>query len=356
MAGELNGSLVLLLLKVLGQWRLIGGQVSMTDTIAAAPIDITNKSSQDYRELLEGEGLLTRDITLELFYNSDTSFQLLRELANSGQMAEFRVLRSGTGINDDVTAMVSSFSEVAPMSDKVSNTITLAGGQFSDAGPMPPIITLQPEDQNAGLGDNITIISRAVNWSSVQWYRIGPPDQNTGLRPSRVAISGQTSPDLNITLNENDVRSLFQVVYSNANGSAESRRAVIIGDLPYAAVSNIFPVQLSDRLTSTTSASSNIRELSVFYVSPDSAIASLGISATIEQKVVNYGFGDDLQTSLSVAADLKDVVLSYENYNEDNINGSVSVSANIDTVGVIITSDTDSLNGSLSLSATLEII
>lgn len=344
MAGSLNGSLVFLLLKVLGQWRIIGGQVSHTDTINNNPIDITNKSSQDYRELLEGEGLQSRDISLEIYYSSDATYQLLRGLAKSRESADFRILRSGTGVNDDIKAVVSSFSEVAPMGDRLSNTITLTSTEeFSDAGPMPPIITLQPDDQNVKLGDKVTFITRAVNWTSVQWYRVGPSDPDTGERPERVEIEGEVSRDLLREIQVEDFGSLFQVVYSNAYGSAESRLARIIGELPNVAISNLYFPHVSDKSSTSTTLVGDLSFVGLFADPDDSVEFDFSIIFKKQAPIIELDLGDSTSMLTSVAFNKRSIVV--ETYIEDQAGADLSVGFTKTDVGIFTdTSDSASLD------------
>ena len=60
----------------------IGGQSSHSLTLNNTIIDITNKSSAQFRELLEGEGNQSLDLTLELTFNSEVTFAALKALAD----------------------------------------------------------------------------------------------------------------------------------------------------------------------------------------------------------------------------------------------------------------------------------
>lgn len=301
MSGQVNGSLVLLLLKVLGQWRLIGGQVSHTDTLSNNPIDITNKSSQDYRELLAEEGLQTRDITLELQYNSDANYQRLRELARTGQKAEFRILRTNTGLNDDVTAAIGSFSEVAPMADKLTNSVTLVGAQFGDAGPLPPIITLPPKDQKIGVGDSVSFITKAINWTSVQWYRQRPADQS-GTLPEREEIVGAADPDYAEPYSLSDLGTAYIVVYSNAFGSAEAV-ARVDAEVDPVALALLYPLN-------------EFESVSPMYAPTGVAIADgLGPqSGTESASASNYGATSFTLRATTLTATAPNEMASFGNY------------------------------------------
>ena len=108
----------------------IGGQNSHTLTLNNNPIDITNKSDDDYRQLLTGEGLQSLDLTLELTFNSETTFMSLRDVANTKAEASFRInLPAG---NLDFVGQVASFVDTSPSSDKLTASVTIqSSGSFT---------------------------------------------------------------------------------------------------------------------------------------------------------------------------------------------------------------------------------
>ena len=101
----------------------VGGQNSHTITLNNQVIDITNKSSADYRELLPDEGLQSLDLTLEMTFNSDTQFAALRALAGSKADAAFQVNMPTTDLA--FVGMVSNFTETSPSSDKLTASVTI---------------------------------------------------------------------------------------------------------------------------------------------------------------------------------------------------------------------------------------
>lgn len=133
MAGELNGTSVFVAMEDpqnAGQYLAIGGQTSHTLTLNNNPIDITNKSSAQFRELLASQGLQSLDLSLELQYNSDASYLALRALANSKGQANFRIAVGSTNI--DCAFQVASFGETSPDNDKLTNTVSLlSSGSFA---------------------------------------------------------------------------------------------------------------------------------------------------------------------------------------------------------------------------------
>lgn len=135
MAGEKNGTSVFVAIEDptnAGDYLAIGGQTSHTLTLNNNPIDITNKSSASFRELLAGEGLQSLDLSLELQYNSDAAYTQLRTLANSKAQANFRIAIGTTNI--DGAFQVASFGETSPDNDKLTNTVSLlSSGSFTFA-------------------------------------------------------------------------------------------------------------------------------------------------------------------------------------------------------------------------------
>lgn len=133
MAGEQNGTKVFVAIEDspgAATFSAVGGQTSHTLTLNNNPIDITNKSSASFRELLAGEGLQSLDLSLELQYNSDTAYQQLRGMAANKSQALFQIDVNGTIISG--TFQVASFGETSPDNDKLSNTVSLlSSGSFT---------------------------------------------------------------------------------------------------------------------------------------------------------------------------------------------------------------------------------
>jgi len=131
MAGELNGTKVLL--KKNG--TTIVGQGEGTLTIGGTVIDISNKSSNGYVMLLNGE-LAGKQLTFAgtFVYNSDASFRTVRADALTGTQDEYSlVYPSGGETDESFTAdmVPNGMSDALPMGDKVTTSITfLSSGEF----------------------------------------------------------------------------------------------------------------------------------------------------------------------------------------------------------------------------------
>ncbi|MCK5603262.1 hypothetical protein KAR91_15370 [Candidatus Pacearchaeota archaeon] len=102
---------------------VIGGQNSHTLTLNNNVIDITNKSSASFRELLPDEGTQSIDLTLELTFNTEATFVSLRALAGSKADAAFQIVIGGSDL--DFVGMVSTWADTSPDGDKLTASVTL---------------------------------------------------------------------------------------------------------------------------------------------------------------------------------------------------------------------------------------
>ena len=102
----------------------IGGQNSHTITLNNALIDITNKSSASFRELLPAEGTQSIDLSLELTFNSQVTFAALRTQAGDKSTSTFRIVMPGGNL--DFTGMVASWVDTSPDGDKLTAAVTIS--------------------------------------------------------------------------------------------------------------------------------------------------------------------------------------------------------------------------------------
>lgn len=110
---------------------MIGGQNTHSLTLNNGIIDITNKSSAQFRELLGGQGTQSLDLTIELTFNSEATFVALRTAAGDKSIKAFRIVIPTLG-NIDVECMVASFAETSPDGDKLSASVSLQStGSFT---------------------------------------------------------------------------------------------------------------------------------------------------------------------------------------------------------------------------------
>jgi len=127
MSGEINGTRVV----VLKGGAEIVGQAEATMTFNGAPIEISNKSTQDWVELMDGE-LSGKQIVISLSnmtYNSDAVFQQVRNDAFNGTHDDYSLTYVSDATTDESFTgrfMPNALSDALPMGAKVATTITLS--------------------------------------------------------------------------------------------------------------------------------------------------------------------------------------------------------------------------------------
>jgi len=126
MAGELNGTTVIISDSV-GE---IVGQGELSVTYGGTPIDISNKSYEDWITLLD-DNLAAKQVvaTGTFVYNSDAQFKLLRTNSWAGTQGTYTITFGATGETLTGTYFGKVDSDAAPHGDKVSSAVT-----FSSSG------------------------------------------------------------------------------------------------------------------------------------------------------------------------------------------------------------------------------
>ena len=350
MAGFLNGSLVILLLRVFDRYEVIGGQLNHSDSMNNNPIDITNRASQEYRHLLPGEGQQTRDVSLELVFNSDRNYQRMRNLAQTREIAEFRIVRSDTGYNDDFRAIVTTCSDVASDNDKVVSTVSLQMTDFTpyEINPMLPIILVHPQDLLAIQDQGISFVSRAINWQTAQWYKLN--DQTETFE----AIADQRSPDLALGANLED-EGTYLVEYCNAVGCVRSSEAVLTLtaiEVTRTAIANLSPIRTGDGLSSTFTQGSSVGEPGNLSENQDEIFLRYGLQVELGTPTVRYLFQDTLGSVMNVTAALESIINVLPPQG-DSLGSTMTSTAQLDRIGIQTSLD-DGLSLNYSLTATLE--
>lgn len=130
MAGEINGTKVLI--KKGG--ATIVGQMEATVTFNGTSIDISNKSTQDWVTLMDGELSGKQWVfTGTMIYNNDTVYRQVRADAITGALGTYSISYTGSGTTTDEsltgTFLPNGLSDSLPMGDKVTTSIT-----FSSSG------------------------------------------------------------------------------------------------------------------------------------------------------------------------------------------------------------------------------
>lgn len=124
MAGEINGTNVI----VQNGTGDIVGQMEMTLTWNGTPIDISNKSFNDWITLLDGE-LAGKQMQISgtLVYNDDTQYRKVRGDALTGTQDTYTITYTSDATTDEsfsATMTPNGLSDALPHGDKVATTIT----------------------------------------------------------------------------------------------------------------------------------------------------------------------------------------------------------------------------------------
>lgn len=136
MAGEINGTKVL----IRKGGATIVGQMEATVTFNGTPIDISNKSTQDWVTLMDGELSAKQWVfTGTMIYNNDAVYRQVRADAIAGTLGEYSVTYTGSGTATD-ESLTGSFlpnglSDTLPMGDKVTTSLT-----FSSSGVVTRVV------------------------------------------------------------------------------------------------------------------------------------------------------------------------------------------------------------------------
>jgi len=121
--GAQNGTSIYVSMNPGGGMTQIGGQNSHSLTLNNGLIDITTKDSASYRELLVDEGTQSVDLTLDLTFNSESTFASLR--AAAGSKADYPFQINMPAGNMAFTGMVASFADTSPDGDKLTASVSI---------------------------------------------------------------------------------------------------------------------------------------------------------------------------------------------------------------------------------------
>lgn len=127
MADELNGTQVL----IKQGTSTIVGQMECTLTFNGTPIEISNKSHQDWVTLLSGE-LAGKQLQVAgtLIYNGDATYKQVRADALTGTQKEYSIVYGSSGESFTCQMVPNGLSDALPMGDKVTTSITfLSSGE-----------------------------------------------------------------------------------------------------------------------------------------------------------------------------------------------------------------------------------
>lgn len=125
MAGELNGTGVGLALDVADNDTFvdIGGITTESFTLNNGAIDITNKSSASFREILGNEGLQSLDYTFEAVFSSDAAFLAVKTSALDKTIKDYQLVRGGDTLT--FSGYIASYAETSPDNDKLTASVSI---------------------------------------------------------------------------------------------------------------------------------------------------------------------------------------------------------------------------------------
>lgn len=135
MAGEINGTDVGLgveLVPLGGTFGNVGGVLSQSITGNNGVIDLTNKSSAGFREIMAGEGLQSIDLSAEVIFSTDANFILMKDSWLAQTLLNYELIRGADKLA--FAAKIASWAETHPDNDKVVVSISLqSSGTITDA-------------------------------------------------------------------------------------------------------------------------------------------------------------------------------------------------------------------------------
>lgn len=101
----------------------IGGITTNSMTINNSVIDTTNKSTASWREIMDGAGLQSIDMTVECVFNSEANFLLMEDAAFTQTLTNFQYVRGGKTIT--CLFKLASWAETSPDNEKLTASVSL---------------------------------------------------------------------------------------------------------------------------------------------------------------------------------------------------------------------------------------
>lgn len=200
LTGAVNGTNGVII-KIDGTESTIVGQMEFTTTFTGQPIDVSNKSSDDWVCLMDGE-LSGKGETAAgtILYNSDATYRDVRADTVVGTIGQYKV-DFGDGINNlYFDAIPNALSDSVPMGDKIGSSITFTstGAIF---GPSNPSLGLDFENErysqigiNGGsqLSQLDDILTNATRNSTATYYDASGVIQEAAIDELRISYDGET--------------------------------------------------------------------------------------------------------------------------------------------------------------------
>ena len=124
--GLINGSKYLLYKNLQGgDSQLVGAITVNSSTYSRDVIDLTNKASQEHRELMDGdEGTKSAEHSVDCLFSDDTAYREMREAYDTG-LIETYTIHFGNGKTQDFNFKVSAMSDSSEVDNPASTSVTL---------------------------------------------------------------------------------------------------------------------------------------------------------------------------------------------------------------------------------------
>ena len=135
MSGEINATKVV----ISDGTDTIVGQGEFTTTFGGVPIDISNKSYDDFITYLDGE-LATKQVVFAgtLTYNNDATFIAVRAAALAGTLGTYTISYAASGETISGQFMPNAMSDTVGMGAKLATAITFSSsGEYTHAPATP---------------------------------------------------------------------------------------------------------------------------------------------------------------------------------------------------------------------------
>jgi TP901-1 family phage major tail protein len=119
-----KGRLHLLKIGASGAGGTVAGLRNLRRAHTNEPVDITNKDSGGFRELLEGAGTQSLDITADGVATDGATYETLKGYANAGSINAFQIIGPD---NDAYSAsfLITAFEEASSYHDELKFTLTM---------------------------------------------------------------------------------------------------------------------------------------------------------------------------------------------------------------------------------------
>ncbi len=153
MAGELNGTNVLLYRQGDSGFDVVVGQLEITNAYAGSPIDISSKTFGDFVTLLDGE-LSAKQITLSgsMVYNNASTYDQMKIDRVSGNQTKYRLDYDGDK-SIVLFGTLDSASDANPHGAAVNTTFSIV----SSGEPLEEVTLLSSDGFNLVSSDGFTL-------------------------------------------------------------------------------------------------------------------------------------------------------------------------------------------------------